>query len=128
MNERSQERKEPQRNQEAQVGFTDVGRVHSPHQQPAQESKAFGRMRYCTVYEQRMVKIQTSNYGGVLIQYFWERTSCMNETLRNLSHLGLLFIIVLVCAIWQAMLREFRLRTRESRVKQEIMKSQKPSL
>lgn len=52
----------------------------------------------------------------------------MNETLRNLSCLRLLFIIMPVCAIWQVMLREFRLRTQESRVKQGVMKSQKHSL
>lgn len=69
-----------------------------------------------------------NSYEGVLIQYFWERTSCVNETLRNLSCLRLLFIITLVCAIWQAMLREFRLRSQKSRVKQGVMKSQKHGL
>lgn len=57
MNESRQERKEPQRKQEAQVGFTDVGHVHSPHQQPVQEPKVLGRMRGCTVYEQRVGKM-----------------------------------------------------------------------
>lgn len=50
-------RKEPQRDQETQVGFTDMGRVHSPHQQPAQNSKVLGSMRDCTVYEQRVGKM-----------------------------------------------------------------------
>lgn len=52
----------------------------------------------------------------------------MNEILRNLSCLRLLFIIMLVCAIWQAMLREFRLRTQEFQSKAGGDEAQKHGL